>query len=636
MLGYIFEKYVNQKQMGAYYTKEDVTEYICANTILPRLLDKVAAEVRPAFAGPDSLWRLLRQDPDRYIWRSVRHGDGLPLPEEVAAGVADASRRETWGQPATRDLGLPTETWREVIHRRARLEALRAQLRDGGITSPDAMVTANLDLTRFVADAIAEASEDGIKAWWGALKGLTVLDPACGSGAFLFAALNLLEPLYTAVFEAMQTTVADASRAAEAAGRPFDTRRYAPFTRVLDEARQHPNAAYFVLRQIALHNLFGVDLMEEAAEICKLRMFLKLVAQLDDPRQIEPLPDLDFNIRSGNSLVGFVSESALDATGQGALDLTGAAERIKEGAATAARAYVRFREMQEDPSLDARELAEAKEELRTRLDRVAAEADELLAWQYGVRRDDARLADWKESHRPFHWATEFYDAMHGGGFDVVVGNPPFLEATEVNYSLTGFRTAASRAVHGAFVERFCSLAASPAAVGLVLPMSVVSTQRMQVVQQVLEAGGIAVYANFSWRPATLFEGVNRAITIALRTPSRSEKTYATGYLRWTADSRGQLFSRIAPMEVPRNRQTWRFPSFRNRSNTKSSTTSTSAVAMSGCCSGARNGQSTISRLADFTGKYSPTLRRNFRSMAWIRHHPVRRQFLLQTRRTDQQ
>ena len=42
VLGYIFEKYVNQKQMGAYYTKEDITEYIAKNTVIPFLLDATA------------------------------------------------------------------------------------------------------------------------------------------------------------------------------------------------------------------------------------------------------------------------------------------------------------------------------------------------------------------------------------------------------------------------------------------------------------------------------------------------------------------------------------------------------------------------------------------------------------------
>ena len=52
--------------------------------------------------------------------------------------------------------------------------------------------------------------------------------------------------------------------------------------------------------------------MGEAVEICKLRLFLKLVAQLEQLRhQIEPLPDIDFNIRAGNTLVGFTSQDAV-------------------------------------------------------------------------------------------------------------------------------------------------------------------------------------------------------------------------------------------------------------------------------------------------------------------------------------
>ena len=48
VLGYIFEKYINQKQMGAYYTKEDITGYICRSTILPFLLDKCGVDVAPS------------------------------------------------------------------------------------------------------------------------------------------------------------------------------------------------------------------------------------------------------------------------------------------------------------------------------------------------------------------------------------------------------------------------------------------------------------------------------------------------------------------------------------------------------------------------------------------------------------
>ena len=44
--------------------------------------------------------------------------------------------------------------------------------------------------------------------------------------------------------------------------------------------------------------------MKEATEIARLRLFLKLVSAIDDRKDLEPLPDLDFNIKAGNILVG--------------------------------------------------------------------------------------------------------------------------------------------------------------------------------------------------------------------------------------------------------------------------------------------------------------------------------------------
>ena len=72
VLGYIFEKYINQKQMGAYYTKEDITEYISKNTIIPFLFDAAQKKCPIAFKPESFLWRLLHDDPDRYIYPAVR------------------------------------------------------------------------------------------------------------------------------------------------------------------------------------------------------------------------------------------------------------------------------------------------------------------------------------------------------------------------------------------------------------------------------------------------------------------------------------------------------------------------------------------------------------------------------------
>ena len=86
------------------------------------------------------------------------------------------------------------------------------------------------------------------------------------------------------------------------------------FAKVLEEVGRHPSRRYFVYKSIILNNLFGVDIMAEAVEICKLRLFLKLVSQVDGGRDLEPLPDIDFNIRAGNNLVGYATQAQFDAS----------------------------------------------------------------------------------------------------------------------------------------------------------------------------------------------------------------------------------------------------------------------------------------------------------------------------------
>ena len=125
VLGYIFEKYINQKQMGAYYTKEDITEYISKNTIIPFLLDSARKKCEIAFVPPSApnsatVWQLLVKDPDRYIYDAVKHGVEHELPPEIDAGIGDVSARTEWNTLAPSEYALPTEIWREVVARRER------------------------------------------------------------------------------------------------------------------------------------------------------------------------------------------------------------------------------------------------------------------------------------------------------------------------------------------------------------------------------------------------------------------------------------------------------------------------------------------------------------------------------------
>ena len=266
VLGYIFEKYINQKQMGAYYTKEDITGYISRNTIIPYLFDRAKKACPIAFTPGGGVWRLLSDDPDRYFYEAVRHGltydihkrEGLAekreLPPEIAAGLNDVSKRGGWNKPASPDYALPTETWREHVARRQHYEEVRAKLTAGEVTSINDLITNNLDIEKFAQDVITGSEgPELVRAFWKALDAVSILDPTCGSGAFLFAALNILEPIYTACLEAMQEFLDDL----KLSKRKHRPEKMSDFRKVLDQVADHASERYFVLKSIMVNNLYG-------------------------------------------------------------------------------------------------------------------------------------------------------------------------------------------------------------------------------------------------------------------------------------------------------------------------------------------------------------------------------------------
>ncbi|HEU5406594.1 MAG TPA: DNA methyltransferase, partial [Nitrospira sp.] len=278
VLGYVFEKYINQREMGAYYTKEDITGYISQATIIPALFDMASKSCRIAFEGQHSVWRLLKVDPDRYIYAAMLKGMENALPETIAVGLSNLHKRDDWHKPADPRYAQPTETWREVVARRTRCEEIRKKLAAGEICSVNDFLTHNLDIRRFIEEVIADCEgPDLLRAFYKAVRSISVLDPACGSGAFLFATLNILERLYDTCLVRMQAFLDDLDRS----GEKHSPEKFKDFRETLEEMndkKRHPNPRYFILKSIILNNLFGVDIMEEATEICKLRLFLKLVA----------------------------------------------------------------------------------------------------------------------------------------------------------------------------------------------------------------------------------------------------------------------------------------------------------------------------------------------------------------------
>jgi hypothetical protein len=589
VIGYIFEKYINDRaDMGAYYTKEDITDYISKNCIIPFLFDETArrgGNIKPAF-------QLLQEDPDRYIYPSLRHGinwnyrtnepldASIPFPAEIAAGLDTSlpnlvERRKAWNKEAPPKVGLPTEWWREVIERRQRYHDLYDKLKKGEVKDINDLISLNLDIRRFAQDVLVQCDANFLLSFFHALRHMSVLDPTCGSGAFLFAALNILEPLYEACLDRMEGFVQE---------RPGKHKMFEEELAKANDTARHPNREYYIYKSIIVHNLYGVDIMREATEIAKLRLFLKLMSTVEADRRkpnlgLEPLPDVDFNIRAGNSLVGFATlaeaEEAIrrrdTANGQTSIvfdtDLEVLAA-VKDKADKVSRAYSRFQDTQVVNDQGSDTHTKAKQELRQRLVDLNESLNIYAAFLYGIDKDKkpADYQKWFASHQPFHWFAEFYGVLYDEedrfrGFDVVIGNPPYVEYLDLGktYQIIDNSIRIGGNLHSMVAAQSLKLISSKSLFGLIVPLAISNTDRMKGIREKISNSGRLWISNFAIRPGRLFSGAEQRLSIfILKKGSDCKIINTTNYLKWNKDERGFLFNSIKYFEhLVQNDNTWR-------------------------------------------------------------------------------
>jgi hypothetical protein len=387
VLGYIFEKYINQKEFGAYYTRPEITDYLCEQTIHQLVLDRVNASYSAAK-------KLHETNPKSF--------------------------------PAPR-----------------RYESIE-------------------DLLLHATGPVCQKVLQDI------LPRLSLLDSACGSGAFLVAALKTLLNLYTALIGRCEALA------------------HVPVLQWIEtEKKQHKAPmAYWLKKKIVTENLYGVDLMEEATEIAKLRLFLSLVASAEKRSELEPLPNIEFNLLPGNSLIGLlhVDSTKFDSKGGAGVSPASSKKRLqqsriklqyeealgfttetttapttkeKQQAHVAVKQAAKYDELlrRKNERIDLykkstslfkdlaalkRDIDALKTEAREILDQLLLDQFQALGIQFEQATwDAAKKKEGKPVKRPlkiddiralqpFHWAYEFDEIIvNRGGFDAIITNPPW-------------------------------------------------------------------------------------------------------------------------------------------------------------------------------------------------------------------
>lgn len=315
----------------------------------------------------------------------------------------------------------------------------------------EAIVTETLTPITYVGPAEGSPREQWVMKSSAELLDLKICDPAMGSGAFLVQACRWLAE-----------RLVEAWSQAEASGKAVSVDGEVLETANEKEPLPRDTEARTVIarRLIAERCLYGVDLNPLAVELAKLSIWLVTLAKG------RPFGFLDHNLRCGDSLLGIhrldqLTELSMTPTGKGQQRLFG--KNIERAVQEAIELRQRLREMPIRDIRDVESMARLDSNAHMKLELPEHIADAFigevlasggnstvfdnslasLAIQAGqaivddkdasnvlIKRGKSKLSvdlpTGKTARKAFHWPLEFPEVFVAGGFDCVVGNPPFL------------------------------------------------------------------------------------------------------------------------------------------------------------------------------------------------------------------
>ena len=194
-----------------------------------------------------------------------------------------------------------------------------------------------------------------------------------------------------------------------------------------------------------------------------------------------------------------------------------------------------------------------KQNLRQRLNELEQELNHYLATEYGIDVNNKQaFQKWLDSHKPFHWFIEFYGIISKGGFDVVIGNPPYVEYSKVkgDYTVRGYETESCGNLFPIVVERSYKILMYEGNFGMILQHSGFCTPRMKdLIDFIKKNNELACVSFYECRPGKLFNiDVRLAIPI-LKKGRQTFRYYAGRYFRFLSEERPALFQRVKYVEA---------------------------------------------------------------------------------------
>ena len=133
-------------------------------------------------------------------------------------------------------------------------------------------------------------------------------------------------------------------------------------------------------------------------------------------------------------------------------------------------------------------------------------------------------------------------------YDVILGNPPYLELRKVNYNLKSYLTNKCNNLYAIFLEEMLHLTKENGHIGAIVPISYISTKRMNPIRQLLKTNSTYEFcSSYADRPSCLFNGVHQKLNIILlqkETNSKQQSLYTSNYVHWYKEEKKVFLSRL--------------------------------------------------------------------------------------------
>lgn len=271
-------------------------------------------------------------------------------------------------------------------------EKVNSELTGTQITNHDSLITA---VRQFVEhhemQPELEPYRDILDA---ALRNVKICDPAIGSGAFPMGLLNELWRCREALAIREANNLQDLQDFVSAASRSK------------------------LKKEIIENNIYGVDIERGAIDIARLRFWLSIVVDAEEP---EPLPNFDYKFMQGNSLIESYK----------GIDLSRISNRLRGGQSKSTQLLLGLDSDFSKKNLqrlmrDYFSVTDHKQKSSMR-QAINDEVKHLITDFIGGTAADLDKLDPSANQDFFLWHTWFKDIFDNGGFDIVIGNPPYFK-----------------------------------------------------------------------------------------------------------------------------------------------------------------------------------------------------------------